>query len=393
VRQQRAFAVSLIDRRFLALVALSGVVAVGVARGALSPPGRAASSGACSLSWTGVPSPEMRDAELFSVAADTPEDAWAVGASSRVLAKPPQGLIEHWDGSRWNLIASPAVPAGDFLLGVSVTAADDAWAVGESARYYLAGEAAYAFAVAEHWDGHRWSRVPTPGLRSLRAVAESSATDVWAVGADASGAAVVLHWDGSHWQVRLRLPDDELLSVAALSPNDVWVGGSEPAKKIPRYLELHWNGRRWSSYSQPSSPDDQGAPEVVAIGASSGRDVWAAGDVEGPDGDSLGYAATVLLHWNETGWRNVATRQNRFVSSAPSERHTTSRSRVTWAAEIHPAPRSSNDESEASGRTPSLGQARGLPGWPRIGSKGCGGSGTPGAASIPTSAIRLARSP
>jgi hypothetical protein len=224
-------------------------------------------------------------------------------------------LIEHWDGSRWNLIASPAVPAGDFLLGVSVTAADDAWAVGESARYYLAGEAAYAFAVAEHWDGHRWSRVPTPGLRSLRAVAESSATDVWAVGADASGAAVVLHWDGSHWQVRLRLPDDELLSVAALSPNDVWVGGSEPAKKIPRYLELHWNGRRWSSYSQPSSPDDQGAPEVVAIGASSGRDVWAAGDVEGPDGDSLGYAATVLLHWNETGWRNVATPQNRFVSS------------------------------------------------------------------------------
>ncbi len=255
----------------------------------------------------------MRDGELFSVAADTPEEAWAVGDLSREVTKPPQGLIEHWDGSRWHLVASPAVPA--ILLGVSVTAADDAWAVGESARFYGVGDTAHAFAVAEHWDGHRWSRVPTPGLRSLRAVAASSATDVWAVGADESGAAVVLHWDGSQWQVRLRLPKVELLALAALSATDLWVAGSEPEKNIPRYLEMHWNGKRWSSYSQPSAADDLGAPEVVAIGVTSGRDIWAAGDVEGPDGDGEGYAATVLLHWNGTGWRSVATPQNRFVSS------------------------------------------------------------------------------
>jgi hypothetical protein len=43
--------------------------------------------------------------------------------------------------------------------------------------------------------------------------------------------------------------------------------------------------------------------------------VWAAGHEEGPDGDGAGYAATVLLHWNGMGWRNVATPQNRFVKS------------------------------------------------------------------------------
>ena len=390
MRQQPASAASLIDRRLLALVALSGVLAVGFARGALSSPGRAASSGACALSWTVVPTPEMRDGELFSVAADTPEDAWAVGDLSREVTKPPQGLIEHWDGSRWHLVASPAVPA--ILLGVSVTAADDAWAVGESARFYGVGDTAHAFAVAEHWDGHRWSRVPTPGLRSLRAVAASSATDVWAVGADESGAAVVLHWDGSQWQVRLRLPKVELLALAALSATDLWVAGSEPEKNIPRYLEMHWNGKRWSSYSQPSAADDLGAPEVVAIGVTSGRDIWAAGDVEGPDGDGEGYAATVLLHWNGTGWRSVATPQNRFVSSSPFGRRTTSRSRVSSATEIQTALPSWNDESEASGRMPSLGQARRCAGWLRISSKGCGASAPPGAASIPTAAIRFARS-
>jgi hypothetical protein len=220
------------------------------------------------------------------------------------------------------------VPA--VLLGVSVTAADDAWAVGEGARGYFLGETALKFAVAEHWNGKRWRRVPVvvpperpsrgipppaPRVLSLAAVAETSATDVWAVGADTTGAAVVLHWDGSRWQVRLRLPGDELLSVAALSPNDLWVGGSETAKKIPRYLELHWNGKRWSSYSQPSSPDEWEPPEVVAIGASSSRDVWAAGHEEGPNGDGAGYYANVLLHWNGTGWRSVATPQNRYVSS------------------------------------------------------------------------------
>jgi len=261
----------------------------------------------------------MRLAGLSAVAADTPEDAWAVGHSSPEVTKSPQGLIEHWDGSRWRLVASPAVPA--VLLGVSVTAADDAWAVGESARGYFLGKAALAFPVAEHWNGKRWRRVPvvvpperpsrgipppTPRVLSLAAVAETSASDVWAVGADESGAGIVLHWDGSRWQVRLRLPGDELISVAALSPNDLWVGGSEPAKKIPRYLELHWNGKRWSSYSQhPSSPDYYGAPEIDAIGASSSRDVWAAGDEEGPNGEGAGWAATVLLHWNGTAWEAV----------------------------------------------------------------------------------------
>jgi hypothetical protein len=253
-----------------------------------------------------VPSPGVRDGELSAVAADTPSDAWAVGDQAL------EGLIEHWDGSRWQVVTSPHLPSGSALVGVSVTAADDAWAVGFWEGKYPAFR---GFAIAEHWDGLGWSRVPTPGLRNLQGVAETSRNDVWAVGDDAGGAAVVAHWNGSQWQVPVYLPGDDLRSVAALSPTDVWVGGVKSQTQAPRYLELHWDGKRWSSYSQTLSPDDTGDPMIEAMGASGSRDVWAVGDDNGADGNGPGWAATVLLHWSGAGWRKIATPQDRFVIS------------------------------------------------------------------------------
>jgi hypothetical protein len=314
VRKQQASVVSRVDWRLLVLAAVSGMmVVVGfVAREARSAAGAASPSETCVLSWTVMRTPGVPQGELWSVAADAPGDAWAVGvlSSSGQAAKSSPGLIEHWDGSRWRLVASPAFPAGGaWLRGVSVTASDDAWAVGANARDLNTR----SIAVAEHWDDRRWSRVRTSGLQALWGVAETSATDVWAVGADATGGAVVVRWDGSRWAVRLRLPeDDELRSVAALSPTDVWVGGSEPTS----YLELHWDGKRWSRYTQPSvAPDYRSYPEVAAIGATGSSDIWAAGDVDVVGGDGSDNWGTVLLHWDGTRWRNVGAPQDRFVNS------------------------------------------------------------------------------
>jgi hypothetical protein len=94
---------------------------------------------------------------LSSVAADTPDDAWAVGSSSPEAVKPLRPLIEHWNGTRWTVAASPAVDA--VLFGVSVSATDDAWAVGVDAISYETGESPHPFALAEHWNGKRWRRV------------------------------------------------------------------------------------------------------------------------------------------------------------------------------------------------------------------------------------------
>jgi hypothetical protein len=201
------------------------------------------------------------------------------------------------------------------LRGVSAAGPDDAWAVGETTYHYRLGGSAHVVAVAEHWDGKRWRRVPAPGLETLVAVTDAPATGAWAVGADTSGAAVAVHWEGSRWRVRLRVPRFELVSLEALSATNLWVVGSDPARRVPRYLELHWNGRHWSRYSQPASADDLGDPRVVAIDAAGTRDLWAAGQVEGPDGTPEGWAKTVLFHWSGTDWRSVPTPQNEFVSA------------------------------------------------------------------------------
>jgi len=69
--------------------------------------------------------------------------------------------------------APPRTPA---LSGVAAASGRNAWAVGGH--------------VILHWNGHAWSRVPSPlrGVRSfLLGVAVSAAGNAWAVGATSAG--------------------------------------------------------------------------------------------------------------------------------------------------------------------------------------------------------------
>lgn len=89
-------------------------------------------------------------AALEAVASGSTNDVWAVG---RVGAEGDRrtGLVEHWDGTRWNSTTNPRLPGSPVrLTGVTVLAADDAWAVG----YWGEGDRR---TVLEHWDGTAWS--------------------------------------------------------------------------------------------------------------------------------------------------------------------------------------------------------------------------------------------
>jgi hypothetical protein len=122
-------------------------------------------------------------------------------------------LIDHWNGRRWSRVPSPNVSKDQFLDAVSAISARDAWAVG---AYITKSQVART--LIEHWNGRRWSRVPSPdpstslsnGLSALGAVTGVSARDVWAAGFDQQGSSVLrpllLHWDGVRWsQVRARV--------------------------------------------------------------------------------------------------------------------------------------------------------------------------------------------
>ena len=59
---------------------------------------------------------------------------WAVGFSQNSSSGPEQALIEHWNGTTWQVAASPNPGVGSDLQGVArVPGATNLWAVGQYA--------------------------------------------------------------------------------------------------------------------------------------------------------------------------------------------------------------------------------------------------------------------
>jgi len=107
---------------------------------------------AAAATWTVVPAQAVGTSSLLtSVDAVSATDGWAVGGSGN-------GLVERWNGSAWNVVASPNLldPANSLswatLSGVDAVSATDAFAVGESSSFG---------AIVERWNGTRWSAMST----------------------------------------------------------------------------------------------------------------------------------------------------------------------------------------------------------------------------------------
>jgi hypothetical protein len=139
-------------------------------------------------------------AELFSVVALSPTNAWAVGQSSlaevgnaqQIRESPVQTLIEHWDGQSWQVIASPnigtpSVFQRNVLYGVAALSASDIWAAGQ---FQLPDGSDSQLTLALHWDGTAWSISPVPDVgvaNGYRGVAVAQPSTVILVGIGAFG--------------------------------------------------------------------------------------------------------------------------------------------------------------------------------------------------------------
>jgi len=131
-----------------------------------------------------------------------------------------------------------------------------------------------------HYDGARWSSLPTCLTERVRSISGSGRCDVWMV-----GGATILHWDcvelSSH-----HLPISGLTSVWSVAPNDVWaVGAANMA---------HWDGRSWAVLPPPV------AGGLVGVSGTASDDVW----VSGP---------TALAHYDGTRWRDDSALVNRTI--------------------------------------------------------------------------------
>jgi hypothetical protein len=184
-------------------------------------------------------------ASLAGVSATGAGDVWAVGSASRTDGTGAT-LTEHWNGTAWTVVPSadappqrPGARAADHLDAVAARAPDDVWAVGATVDT-VSGSFLDDRTVIEHWDGVRWTLTASPspfGHNGLKAVAAAGAGEVWAFGDGYSDSAttvpvaapIVLRWDGAAWSRAATAPNvgasDNLLNGAAAAPGIVWAVG------------------------------------------------------------------------------------------------------------------------------------------------------------------------
>lgn len=171
---------------------------------------------------------------LQGVAVVSANDIWAVGdhatnSSGNYLLT----LTEHWNGTKWSIVTSPSPGNGQNILqGVAVVSANDVWAVG---YYYNLQH--YELTLVEHWNGTSWNVVASPNLgtsnNSLQAVAVVSATDIWAVGSyfkpGPTYQTLTEHWNGTKWSIvpspNFGNSENDLFGVSTVSATDVWSVG------------------------------------------------------------------------------------------------------------------------------------------------------------------------
>jgi hypothetical protein len=279
--------------------------------------------------WSAVPGAGSGAGALFGVDGVATAELWAVG---------DPGLLEHWNGAIWSVVA-PAVPRGGSGLafrGVDALGGNDAWAVG----YYGVGGTVKT--LAEHWNGSKWSVVPSPNAgrqvaSRLYAVSARSSSDVWAVGfsgASGSERPLIEHWNGTAWSLAanpangaspayllgvaartsseglavgrgsgplierwtgsswrsdaIESLDGSLSGVVSLSASDAWASGIDRGSGP---LIEHWDGNAWSVIAAPSVAP--GANGLAALDALSAVDLWAVGD----RGVAGGRLSTLIEHY------------------------------------------------------------------------------------------------
>jgi hypothetical protein len=273
-------------------------------------------------SWTIVasPNPSAGLNVLGGVEMIASDDVWAVGAyaTSRNIIKT---LAMHWNGVTWSVVASPnpGSPPNGSLSGIYALASDDVWAVGG-----FEGPDGPNRTLIEHWNGMKWSVVASPNQgiypNGLADVAMISPTDGWAAGAWFTSAEVdqtlLMHWNGVSWTIvsspNVGTAENDMHGIAWVSGRNVWAVGFHGTKTLVE----HWNGTAWKAIPSPT-PGSTGIADLSGIAALGAKDSWAVGAYV-TDAHVLG---TMVQHWDGSAWTvvpspNVGSSDNRLNAVA-----------------------------------------------------------------------------
>jgi hypothetical protein len=240
-----------------------------------------------------------------SITYEAPLSLWG-GSAGSMVAMGASGPIAVRDSDGWSA-ATPT--AGDYMLGVWQTGADEAW--GYQADYFDDPPL-----TLYRWDGAAWTSTPVEAPSGINDVWVDHEGEAWAVGT--GGAAC--RFDGASWACGNAGTSSDLYAVFGFSDSDVWAVGASG-------VTAHWDGDAWTAGTTGSSE------ALVALWGAAANDLWAAGDWGGGTiyhytgtwealtvpgatqvldiygfgtGDvwAVGYSGAIA-HWTGTAWEDV----------------------------------------------------------------------------------------
>lgn len=265
--------------------------------------------------WTVISSPNTGSTkynDLLAVAPVSTNDIWSVGYHNTDNAGPEdcktRTLAEHWNGSSWSIVSTPNVAKGigdyDPLEGVAAVSTNNVWAVGYSGNCNSLAEKT----LIEHWNGAKWSIVPSPNpytSQELHGITAVSANDIWAVGNydGVQYGPLIEHWNGAVWsKVATPANGGFLYGVTALASNNVWAVGEMVA--VGGRQILHWDGTRWSIVTSPQPPNGN-TYFLTSVAAVSASNIWAVGTDFYNSGEGIANKA-MIEHWDGSSWTLVS---------------------------------------------------------------------------------------
>jgi hypothetical protein len=203
---------------------------------------------------------------------------WAVGSAAQQVDAAPRPLAEHWTGKKWSVVPTRASGGFSNLDGVFCRLDTDCWSLAATPSgtggglisvwcpgtdCFATGISGFPSAIAERWNGSKWSLIPTAPLpvgaiSDLPGVSCATSASCFAVGS-VNAQTLIEHWQGSKW-VRLKSPNPvgagsaELRGVFCLSTAACWAVGASDKQAFTgpaSTLAEHWNGTRWSIVTTP----------------------------------------------------------------------------------------------------------------------------------------------
>ena len=245
--------------------------------------------------------------ELDDIVTISTNDVWALG--SLVQYKPTvysdTPLLEHWDGVRWSVV--PTAARGSALnyqhfSAISAVSADDIWIVGSAFHYTDSAHSESVQPLIERWDGSHWNAVKLPAdfpSSFLTTVAALSANNVWVAGQNGN-VSQLEHWDGSRWS-QIHPPasfnSGVFNSFTVLAPDNIWAaGGFVDSNGMPTAPLL----AHWDGRQWTLVPSNiTGSAFFTKIAARTANDIWAVGIIYQNNRTSV---RALIAHWDGTRW-------------------------------------------------------------------------------------------